>query len=166
MNMMSIALAAAIGLGAVPAFAQDGATDARSGAETLLAQFAGAWIKADGAALASLFAADADLITPYGDLARGHDEIQAFYAGAFKRGYAGSQARGDLVSVRLLAPDVALIDARWTIGAATKGDGTARPEEKGILVGVLGKSTGGAWQILALRENASATDIKPIDTPR
>lgn len=161
MNMVSFALAAAISVAAIPAFAQNEGADAQAGAQALLGRFVDAWTKGDGQALASLFASDADFINPYGDLARGREEIGAFYSGVFKRGYGGSKADGALVSVRLLAADLAIIDGRWRIGAGRNSDGSARAEERGILSAVIGKSADG-WLILALRENASAAEIKPI----
>jgi uncharacterized protein (TIGR02246 family) len=159
MNLTSLALATTLSLCAMPALAQP--SDARLGAEAILARFTQAWSAADGHALAALFAPDADLITPYGDLARGRDEIDMFYSSAFKRGYAGSQGTGELFAVRMLAPDLAIIDARWQITGGRNPEGTPRAEERGILAAVIGKSANG-WQILALRENASATEFKPI----
>jgi uncharacterized protein (TIGR02246 family) len=161
LNLMPFFVAATITLCATPAFGQDDDGGARAGAESILAQFMRTWSANDAKGLAALFAPSADFINPYGDLARGPDEIAAFYAGAFARGYAGTKGEGELVWVRLLAPGLALIDGRWRIGGHKNQDGSLRPDERGILVAVISRTPAG-WRILALRENASATEIKAI----
>jgi len=161
MNPMPLFVAATITLCAAPAVAQDDAGDARAGAEAILARFMRTWSASDAKGLAALFAPNADFINPYGDLARGPEEIAAFYAGAFARGYAGTKGEGELVSLRVLAPGLALIDGRWRIGGHKNQDGSLRPDERGILAAVISRTPAG-WRILALRENASATEIKSI----
>lgn len=161
MNLNALLVAASLTLAAAPAIAAGRDDSAQSAAGTLLAKFMAAWSASDATALASLFAPDADFINPWGTHASGRDEIRAFYAGAFAMGYAGSKGEGDLISVRTLDDGLAVIDGRWRIIGARNEDGSPRADEKGILVAVVGKR-GPEWQILALRENTSATDVTPL----
>jgi uncharacterized protein (TIGR02246 family) len=130
-------------------------------AQGILEQYTRAWRTGDAHALAGLFARNADFINPWGIWAKGPSEVEAFYAKAFRAGFAGSNGEGQLVSVRAIRPDLALIDATWRITGAKMPDGKPRPDEQGILVGLMAKTRHG-WQILALRENASATEIVPL----
>jgi uncharacterized protein (TIGR02246 family) len=129
----------------------------------LLADFVHAWTVADARSLARLFAADADLVTPDGVVARGRQEIAAFYAAAFAHGYSGSTGSGEIEHVRSLGADLLLIDARWSIEGAHKPDGSTRDPERGILVGLAGRKDG-VWRILAMRESASAAALIPLST--
>lgn len=165
MNLATLLVAASLTFAAAPAFAADGDAAAQQEAGALLTKFMAAWSASDANALSSLFATDADFVNPWGTYARGRDAIKTFYAGAFSMGYAGSKGEGALVSVRALSDNLAVIDGRWRISGAKNQDGTARTDEKGILVAVIGKR-GDDWQILALRENTSATDITPLAVTR
>src|SRR5215469_6470946 len=136
----------------MPARAQDG------DAATLVGSFMQAWNASDAKGLGALFASDGDLVTPTGIHSRGRAAIEAFYASAFARGYAGSKGRGEIVRERALSPDISLIDARFSISGARDQNGSARAGEAGILVAVLGRTSSG-WQILALRENEGAADF-------
>jgi uncharacterized protein (TIGR02246 family) len=136
--------------------------EAASGATTeLLNDFMRAWSNADAASLASLFAADADLITPDGIVSRGPAEIQVFYAAVFARGYRGSQGRGLIEHVRMLTPDLALVDGTWSIDGAHNPDGSPRARQQGTLVSAMSRS-GSAWRILFIRESTSAARFTPV----
>jgi hypothetical protein len=80
-------------------------------------------------------------------------------------GYAGSKGEGELISARALDDNTAVIDGRWRITGAKNQDGSPRADEKGILVAVIARR-GTEWQILALRENTSATDVTPLAAAR
>jgi len=60
---------------------------------------------------------------------------------------------------------LAPIDARWSISGAKMPNDNSRPEERGILTAIVA-DTGSGWKILALRENASASDISPMSQAR
>jgi uncharacterized protein (TIGR02246 family) len=135
------------------AWAGSSATDAAG--EALVASFSTAWAHADAGGLAALFAPDADLVTSDGVVAHGSVEIGQFYAGAFERGYRGSSGTAKIAQTRLLAPNIALIDATWSIAGAHNADGSARSTERGTLAAVLGFGPDG-WRVLALRESTSA----------
>lgn len=130
-------------------------------ASPLVAQFMRAWNAADAKALGALFAPDADLVTPTGIDSKGREAIEAFYAAAFGRGYAGSRGTGEVVRERALSSDISLIDARFSISDAKKQDGSPRATETGIMAAILRRTDTG-WQILALRENEGASDFTPF----
>jgi uncharacterized protein (TIGR02246 family) len=159
MNLGALAIAASLIFATTPALAAQ--TDAQSAASGLLTKFMAAWSASDASALSSLFATDADFINPWGTHASGREQIKAFYAGAFSMGYAGSKGEGDLIAARALDDRAVLVDGRWRITGAKNQDGSPRADEKGILVAIIGKR-GTEWQILALRENTSATDVTPL----
>ena len=152
--MKTLVLCAALAL-ATPAFAAD------DGAPGLVASFMQAWDASDAKALAALFEADADLVTPDGVVAKGRDNIGKFYAYVFANGYAGSKGAAEIVQMRALGASLSIVDARWSIAGAHKGDGTPRPAESGIMAAVLEKDADG-WRIRALRENRGAADLKPF----
>jgi uncharacterized protein (TIGR02246 family) len=127
----------------------------------MLAGFMRAWSASDPGALAELFSDDADLVTPDGTVARGRQEIMAFYTAAFAHGYHGSTGAGHLEHVRQIAPGLVLVDARWSIDGAHKPDGSPRAKEQGILVSLVGLQDG-IWRVLAMRESASATALSPL----
>jgi len=137
------------------------ANDAAAASAALVNKINHAWSDSDAAALARNFASDGDLITPDGIVSRGTTEIQGFYAAAFARGYKGSTADGKIERVRVLAPDLALIDATWSIDGAHMADGAPRTPEHGTLVAVMGLRDG-VWKILALRESNSASRFIPL----
>jgi uncharacterized protein (TIGR02246 family) len=127
------------------AFAAPASADDTS---ALVAKFTQAWDAGDAKGLAALFAPGADLVTPDGKVISGRANIEAFYAYVFAHGYAGVKAEATVVVTRTLAPDLDIVDARWSIG----------DKEKGIMAAVLCRNADG-WRILALRENRGATDL-------
>ena len=135
----------ALGLSLLPFAAQ------AESEQDLVAHFLTAWNAADAKALGALFTPDADFVSPFGQHARGRDAIQAFYATVFANGFAGSKGTGEIVSTRALAPDLMLVDARFTISRPQK-------EEKGIMAAIF-RRDGDVWRIEALRENESASDF-------
>jgi uncharacterized protein (TIGR02246 family) len=122
---------------------------------TLVAKFMRAWSAGDAKGLSTLFAPDADLVTPDGVVVGGNANIEKFYAWVFANGYAGSQGQAQITQTRELSPSLSIVDARWSISGAHGKDGALRPVEKGIMAAVLEKR-GDTWRIRALRENRGA----------
>jgi uncharacterized protein (TIGR02246 family) len=122
-------------------------------------QFASAWAKSDAHSMAALFASDADLIIPTGVVMRGQTEIEAFYSSVFAQGYSGSQAGSEILRIRFLRADLALVDATWFIENIPAKDGSAAKDETGTLTLIATKSPLG-WRIAALRESASAHSFR------
>lgn len=81
------------------------------------------WNRGSGAAFASVFDENADLIGPGGFHIRGRDRIAAFHQMLFDGMLKGTRLEGDVRSVRFLTGDVALVHA---VGRAI---GAADPQE-------------------------------------
>ncbi len=148
-------------LGTTLIVALAGSAQAADDPGALLPRFMQAWSASDAKGIAALFAPDADLVTPDGIKASGRTAIEAFYTAVFARGYAGSQGVGEVISTRLIAPDLALIDGRWNISGAKTETGAARAIQSGILAAVLRRQSDG-WHIVALREGNGASDFHPF----
>lgn len=122
-------------------------------------QFAAAWAKSDAHSMAALFEPDADLIIPTGVVMRGQPEIEAFYSSVFAQGYSGSLAGSEILRIRFLRADIALVDASWAIQNIHGKDGSAAKDESGTLALVASKTPQG-WRIAALRESESAHSFR------
>lgn len=86
------------------------------------------WDAGDPAAYASVFTPDADYITFLGSHHKGRDAIAASYAPLFNKLLRGSRLDTDIIQLRFLTPDVALIHARAAVikGAPRRNRRTAR----------------------------------------
>lgn len=157
-HMLRLALSLTIA-GAIAVHAQRSAAPGLdSAAHAIVRDFAARWRTANAHGLSDLFALDADLVIPTGEIVAGRPAIRAFYDGVFKAGYAGSQSGGDVVRLRSLAPDLGIVDATWFITGARTPAGGPQPAERGVLTAIL-RHDGDAWRIVALREQTSATTL-------
>jgi uncharacterized protein (TIGR02246 family) len=85
------------------------ATDADAGAIAALTQkVSSSWAKGDADTFASVFADDGTMILA-GVYCQGRDEVRDFMAKAFDGPYRGTQVTGTPISIRKLAPDVAIL---------------------------------------------------------
>jgi len=69
------------------------------------------WDAGDAEAYASVFTADADYVTFLGSRHKGREAIAASYAPLFKRLLQGSRLDIEIMQLRFVTPDVALIQA-------------------------------------------------------
>ena len=138
------------------------AVDATRATAALLENYMAAWARSDAAELGSYYAADGDFVSPDGLLAVGPKKVETFYAAAFKRGYAGSQATFKSVKTRFVSRNVIAVDGEWSISGARKPDGQSLAPEAGIATAVLVQNRG-RWRIALLREQAGARHIEPLD---
>lgn len=135
--------------------------DPASAARTVLKSYMTAWAHSDAAGLGSYYAVSGDFISPNGLLAVGPKEVEAFYASAFKRGYAGSQATFKPIKTRFVSQGVIAIDGEWSISGAHKPGGQNLAPEAGIATAVLIEGHG-RWRIALLREQAGASHIQAL----
>ena len=114
----------------------------------LVDTFANGWNAASGAALAEAFAVDADFTNVMGlrahgrdVIARGHDEILATV-------FRGTHLTAAVESVRFLRPDVATVDATFTLSQA---DGQPHPlvSKGGSKASFVATKERGTWLIAA-----------------
>jgi uncharacterized protein (TIGR02246 family) len=119
-----------------------------------------AWRRVDAHAIAALYEPDGDFVSPTGDRAVGHGEIEAFYQAAFKAGYAGTDATASAAHVRALSASFVLIDGSWSIRPTSTSRIT--DPESGLFCAVL-RWHGGRWRIVALREQSSGRELRELN---
>ncbi|MGH8201010.1 MAG: SgcJ/EcaC family oxidoreductase [Steroidobacteraceae bacterium] len=142
------------------AAAGSNATPTGRAMEPVIANVLIAWNHADARAIAAQNEAKGDFVSPDGMHAAGRQEIEAFYEGAFARGYLGSRATASVAHVRRLSGTVTLVDGAWTVEptAASK----VRQPEAGLFFAVLHRH-GQRWWIAALGEQSSASTLRELD---
>lgn len=131
-------------------------------AQALIANVLNAWDHADARAIAALYETQGDFVSPDGMHAAGRREIEAFYQGAFARGYEATKATATVVHVRHLSRTVAFIDGTWTIEPSSTSK--VRKPEAGLFFAAIHWG-GGRWLITALREQSSAKTLRELHTP-
>lgn len=127
--------------------------------EPVIANVLNAWDRSDAHAIAAQYEADGDFVSPDGMHAEGRQQIEAFYRGAFARGYSGSHAIGTVIHVRNLSGTVALVDGNWTIEVTPASK--IRRREAGLFFAVLRRDDT-RWWIAALREQSSGTALREL----
>jgi uncharacterized protein (TIGR02246 family) len=88
------------------------------------------WNQGSGAAFASVFTEDGDLIGFDGTHFKGRQEIAPFHQQLFDKWLKGSRLVGEVKDVRFLSPDVALMHAVG--GMVMRGKGEPTPERDSI----------------------------------
>ncbi|MDX1418629.1 MAG: SgcJ/EcaC family oxidoreductase [Rubricoccaceae bacterium] len=110
-----------------------------------------AWNRSDAHALAALCRADCDRIDARGNVYRGKDAIFEHYARVFASPPPPGVTRSlayDVFSVRIVAPDVAIVDARYTLRSPPpRPDATIEGMNTVVLV-----RTDGRWLRVAHRQ--------------
>lgn len=85
-----------------------------------------------------------------GRLITGRDQIQAFFT-VMSSSPKRAQQTATIERVRLLTPDVAIVDGSWTITGARDTAGKELPPLKGRGTEVV-RRTNGKWRFVATRE--------------
>lgn len=116
------------------------ATD-ESAIRALVKQYEEARNRGDATVLAALFVTDADQLVSSGEWRKGRDAV---VKGSLASSASGGQRAFTVEAVRLLVPDVAIVDSRYEIASA---DGTARRMWATWLL----TKTAGGWRIAAIR---------------
>jgi uncharacterized protein (TIGR02246 family) len=78
-------------------------------------KFSEAWVKGDARAVAAGYAEDADIVRPNQPKVAGRASIQAFYEQMFAGPLAGVAKAMQLEAVRFITPEVAVVDASYTL---------------------------------------------------
>jgi uncharacterized protein (TIGR02246 family) len=107
------------------------------------------WNCHDVQAFAALFAEDAEVTNVQGVTVQGRDGIEAFHAPYFKSIFANSHLNSDELSVRMLKPDLAVVDIHWSMTGARGLSGNERPLRKGLMSLVL-VAEHGNWLIAVM----------------
>jgi uncharacterized protein (TIGR02246 family) len=135
-----------MGMMAVGAAGKGGEEDAIRG---VVDRFMEAWNRHDAHAFAALFAEDADFTNVMGMGARGRAKIEEFHASSFLSMFKDSHLTYSDLRVRLIRPDVAMVDVWWRMTGATDRQGKPWPNRKGLVNFVAAKEKG-QWEILVM----------------
>ena len=139
------------------------ATDAPTGLDRpddMPAAFVAAWMARDAAALARLFAPDADFVNVTGLHWRDRAAIERAHAYALGSFFAGTTLAVRRTSVRALGPDAAVVHARMRLTGQTGPDGTPSGPRTTEFVFVLARTpaeTETRWHCVA----AQNTEVVP-----
>ncbi len=119
-------------------------------------RFVEAWNRADAAALAALFAADADFVNVVGLWWENRDRIRQAHEYGFRRIFSDSAMAVQRTKVRRLGESAAVVHVEWTLSGQSPQAGTDPGERSGIFCFVLQKNDD-AW----LAVSAHNTDRIP-----
>ena len=121
----------------------------------LYQQMMDSWNLGSGDAFAAPFTEDADFIAFDGTHLKGRKEIARFHQPLFETHLQGTRLVGQVTSVRLLAPDVALMQTLG--GTVMRGKSAPSPERDSIQTLVAVKRDG-RWRLVAFQN----TRVRPI----
>lgn len=116
--------------------------------------FAAAWMARDAAALAALFAEDADFVNVAGLWWEDRAAIRAAHHRALTSYFAGTRLVTGRTKLRHLGPGLALVHQRFLLTGQRLPDGGEGGRRTTILLFVL-RDTGAGWQAVA----AQNTDV-------
>jgi uncharacterized protein (TIGR02246 family) len=101
--------------------------------EGLVRALEAAWNRHDARAFTEAFAEDADFTNVFGMAVRGRAAIEALHAPLFKTMFTDSHLTALGTRVRMIRPDVAAVDVKWTMTGARDPHGKPWPERAGLL---------------------------------
>lgn len=128
--------------------------------EQIAEEFARAWNAADAAALAALFAEDADFVNVVGLWWEDRDSIRAAHDYGFHRIFPDSHMQVSGVKVRRLGEQAAMVHTRWRLSGQSlhsTQDGATSGTRGGVFSFVLQVQHDGGW----LAVSAHNTDRVP-----
>jgi uncharacterized protein (TIGR02246 family) len=114
--------------------------------------FAAAWNKHDPTAMAYFWSADGDLINPWGRKAKGLTEIQRLFQDEHNGPMKVSTYATTAMSIRMLAPALALVDYDAEIANVSLPDGSTTTFKPHVVFIV--RKTNGKWRIVSARPYA------------
>ena len=122
----------------------------------LYAEFAAAWNKHDGKAMADMWAIDGDHIDPDGRKARGRDEVTELMKANHETMFKDTVLDLNIQTVWFITGDiavgdVALVDGSYSLAGIKGPDDNQLPTRSGLLTSVLTKQRGKKWEISASR---------------
>jgi uncharacterized protein (TIGR02246 family) len=132
-----------------------GQTKDEAAVKELHASFVAAWNAHDAKKIAANFAADADLINPFGRVAKGRDGIEELFADEHGGPMAKSSYAGTIESIRFVGTDVAIIDVNGEVTGIVGADGSTAPPFKHHVTWVAAKKDG-KWQAICARAFVAA----------
>nr|WP_281496017.1 SgcJ/EcaC family oxidoreductase [Marivita sp. S6314] len=118
--------------------------------------FAKAWHTRNGAAIAALFAADADFVNVTGLWWRNRNAIAKAHDYALKSFFAQTTLTPGVITTRMLGAEHAVVHCRFHLAGQTAPDGSPAKDRSTILVFVL-EHTPSGWVAVT----AQNTDVVP-----
>jgi len=125
----------------------------------LYAGYDAAWDKGDVAGLAMVWATDADHVEPDGRAIKGRAAIAKELGQRFATDLKGTRSRQMIIGMRLITPDVAVVDAAYEVSGARDAQGQSLPALQGRYVDIWLKGAG-TWHIVADRPIVPAPTTK------
>jgi uncharacterized protein (TIGR02246 family) len=105
-----------------------------------------AWNRHDARALTEPFAQDADFTNVFGMRVTGRKAIEALHAPLFKVMFQDSRLTVLETRTRLIRPDVAAVDIKWSMTGARDPHGNPWPERAGLMNWIVTKH-GERWLV-------------------
>lgn len=106
----------------------------------------------------AMFHADADFHNPIGMVSRGRDEIRSLHEKLYSPTpppgfptFTDAASTGGVQAVRVLRPDVAIVDWHWTQAGARVGD-EEWPSREGTNTTMWTRDDAGEWRVTAWRD--------------
>jgi uncharacterized protein (TIGR02246 family) len=113
-------------------------------------EFVNGWNTHNPRAMSALYAEDADVINPFGRVAKGRTEIERLFKDEHSGPLKDSHMSVRPESIRLLTPEVAITDHSFEITGIRDPHGKDVPTMRGHITEVLKKS-GDMWLAVACR---------------
>jgi uncharacterized protein (TIGR02246 family) len=120
-----------------------------------------AWARGDGAGVAAAFTDDVDFIAGDGRLVQGRDAIVPYFQEQFDGWLAGSRSVAEVVNVRFVRDDVAVVHTLG--GIMFPGETEVQPDWVGIQTWVVVKDEG-EWRATAYQNSRVSPDVQ-VATP-
>ena len=105
-------------------------------------EFAAAWNQHDPTAMAKLWAEDGDWLGPDGYFVQGRAAVESYLSEAHTGDWATSKNSIKVTSIRFLKPDVAAVNAEYSLTGARDWFDNAIPNQKILASSVLVKKDG------------------------
>jgi len=161
---LALAAVFALGLASRALGAEPFAVADAAAIRTLEARQAQAWNAHDIHAYAALFTEDADVVNVLGWRWRGRAELERKLAVAHRSVFRSSILTIETVTIRRLAPRLAVVQATWRMAGAQTPDGVGgHTPSVGVQTQVLERDAGG-WRICAF-QNTNSTPERDFPPP-
>ncbi|MGZ4587665.1 MAG: YybH family protein [Mycobacteriaceae bacterium] len=108
------------------------------------------WAQGDVAALLECLADDAVVVTPRGDVARGHGEIRGLLCKFLASEARGTEHQSTLLRIEFVTDDVAVVDGQAHITRLSESGGGEPPDFRHDFTDVLVRRNG-MWRIAQIR---------------
>lgn len=157
---------ASLGLTGIPAMAHTAGDDAAI--RKIVQEEADAWTRGDAVAYSRYFAQDGVFTNIRGELFTGYEAFLKRHEELFKGPYHGTTLHHDIVSLRFLRPDVAVVNVLTAVSGIQKFGPGLTPDAKGRLrtrlLQVLVKENG-EWKIIDYH-NVDVKAGTPVPEPQ